>query len=147
MIQRNRPPVTATIYLREVIDALGVTQREAADACSVDPAIVSRLVHGVMRPDRERAMQMAAALDALGRRRGVPLDVRRDYIVGWLVSQEYVPRTLRPAGRRILAHLAVMSSAQQEEAWRLLRRHLQPAEQVDDETWDDEEDDDDDGDD
>jgi hypothetical protein len=108
-----------------MLDALGMTQTEAAAACQLDQAGISRMVHGTVRPDKERAMQMAACIDTAARHRGVPHAVRRDYIVGWLISQEYVPRTLRAAGRRLMVMLSTMSSAQQAEALRRLRPYLQ----------------------
>jgi len=124
-VERTRHPVTATVYLREVLDALGMTQAQAAEACQIDPAMISRMVHGIVRPDRERAMQMAAAIDTYARLRGASLQVRRDYILGWLISQEYVPRTLRAAGRRVMAYMSAMTSEQQAQVLRLLRPHLQ----------------------
>jgi len=123
-VQRNRAPATVTVFLREMLDALGMTQAEAAAACQLDQAGISRMVHGTVRPDRERAMQMAACIDTAARLRGVPHSVRRDYIVGWLISQEYVPRTLRAAGRRVMVMLSTMTSAQQAEALRRLRPYM-----------------------
>ena len=125
MIRRTPAvPETVTVWLREVLDALQVSQVDAAEACDLDPASISRYCRGERRPELDRARQMLGALDRLARMRGIPLRTRRSYLISWLISLDYLPRTLSPAGRRVCLWLACLPSQDQERLMKKVRATL-----------------------